>query len=594
MALAPSESLHRIPPFKHVALDHAQASIRIMKVLLDLSPEGLVQCSLKHGSTADDYTCLSYTWGNNDTACPIIMEGRLFFVRQNLHDFLHVVRKRYPLRPFWIDAVCIDQSSIAERNHQVAQMGAIYSAAVHVIIWLGNSSPIAVFFRAWNRFCRIKKDFFSPPQECSFWQMTAQSGLWDVREGWVALADHPYWTRAWITQEIAHSRALSLLAEMVETHNVHDISNPGNSVAATPYNRFAVHIDIAHHRHTILEKPLFSLLEKLPKQECQRARDRVYSLLGLAAEGANIGVDYGSSNMAFVLMLLNACRELRCLCGLMFISNILNGTETLTTSTSEKVHLVTLTLKADSAFVMPKRGLQLSSIMQEADSPLIGRRDTVLHFRLHKVCDIQPDTYGLEVLSLADQGTRQPVGRFTHPLSSEYHPRCLGRGSCKSKSCACHEDYMWWPAPDTHPEEYFHSDSKSEIWQPEIEDTHPEEMKWFIQPGSERIVSTWFELMLQIEEPERPGYYALDIPLSVCWWYAHQSRDFKGVVAKPSPDSYNIVRSHELDGWLPIRLCDKALSGRGAIQMERRTTLERSRTRGCTRMLTALSKGTNT
>jgi Heterokaryon incompatibility protein (HET) len=39
--------------------------------------------------------------------------------------------------PFWIDAICIDQSSIAERSHQVSRMKEIYKTAKEVVAWLG-------------------------------------------------------------------------------------------------------------------------------------------------------------------------------------------------------------------------------------------------------------------------------------------------------------------------------------------------------------------------------------------------------------------------------------------------------------------------
>jgi len=37
----------------------------------------------------------------------------------------------------WIDAICINQPSDVERNHQVALMGKIYSSVAIVLIWLG-------------------------------------------------------------------------------------------------------------------------------------------------------------------------------------------------------------------------------------------------------------------------------------------------------------------------------------------------------------------------------------------------------------------------------------------------------------------------
>lgn len=37
----------------------------------------------------------------------------------------------------WIDAVCIDQTNLLERNHQVGMMGDVYRNAMQVRAWLG-------------------------------------------------------------------------------------------------------------------------------------------------------------------------------------------------------------------------------------------------------------------------------------------------------------------------------------------------------------------------------------------------------------------------------------------------------------------------
>lgn len=51
-----------------------------------------------------------------------------------------VSRKR-PYRPFflWVDAICINQADVVERNSQVKLMGDLYSNATRVIIWLGDT-----------------------------------------------------------------------------------------------------------------------------------------------------------------------------------------------------------------------------------------------------------------------------------------------------------------------------------------------------------------------------------------------------------------------------------------------------------------------
>jgi hypothetical protein len=40
----------------------------------------------------------------------------------------------------WVDAICIDQSNIEERNHQVKLMDLIYKNAKIVFMWLGEEA----------------------------------------------------------------------------------------------------------------------------------------------------------------------------------------------------------------------------------------------------------------------------------------------------------------------------------------------------------------------------------------------------------------------------------------------------------------------
>lgn len=47
---------------------------------------------------------------------------------------------------FWIDAICIDQSSVQERNLQVQHMGAVYQGARKVLICLGNDLLVTEVF----------------------------------------------------------------------------------------------------------------------------------------------------------------------------------------------------------------------------------------------------------------------------------------------------------------------------------------------------------------------------------------------------------------------------------------------------------------
>ncbi len=48
-----------------------------------------------------------------------------------------VIRHGVPPLPLWIDAICINQSDVSEKNHQVRLMGQIYSQLELTLMWLG-------------------------------------------------------------------------------------------------------------------------------------------------------------------------------------------------------------------------------------------------------------------------------------------------------------------------------------------------------------------------------------------------------------------------------------------------------------------------
>ncbi len=94
------------------------------------------------------YEALSYMWGSKETKS-IHMSENSYEVRVNLWDALEHMRLIDEPRIIWIDAICINQHDINERNHQVSQMGKIFMNASRVVVWLGlaeNSSNTAVRF----------------------------------------------------------------------------------------------------------------------------------------------------------------------------------------------------------------------------------------------------------------------------------------------------------------------------------------------------------------------------------------------------------------------------------------------------------------
>lgn len=89
-------------------------------------------------NTDVQYLALSYVWGKSDDNNPeILINEKAFKVTPNLEKALTHLEHEIKL-PIWIDAICINQKDLREKEEQVAQMRNIYHCAVRTIIWLGE------------------------------------------------------------------------------------------------------------------------------------------------------------------------------------------------------------------------------------------------------------------------------------------------------------------------------------------------------------------------------------------------------------------------------------------------------------------------
>lgn len=103
-----------------------------------------IRCRMTLESMAHhpEYEALSYEWGQEAPIVTITINNQKFLVRQNLAFALAALR-RHNTRVLWVDALCINQNDIDERNSQVRQMADIYREAQCVVVWLGRDSCLA-------------------------------------------------------------------------------------------------------------------------------------------------------------------------------------------------------------------------------------------------------------------------------------------------------------------------------------------------------------------------------------------------------------------------------------------------------------------
>ncbi|KAJ4285980.1 hypothetical protein N0V90_013546 [Kalmusia sp. IMI 367209] len=127
-------------------LDVAKNEIRLVCLLPSLNKASPIKCelfyiSLDRPASERFYEALSYTWGGSAAAHTILLNNGQFDVTDNLHAALLELRLEKQPRYLWVDAICINQFDVLERNREVLRMLGIYQNAQQVVVWLGTDIP---------------------------------------------------------------------------------------------------------------------------------------------------------------------------------------------------------------------------------------------------------------------------------------------------------------------------------------------------------------------------------------------------------------------------------------------------------------------
>jgi hypothetical protein len=121
-------------------------SIRLLRLLPHEQEDAPIQCQLFHyslegsGNQTHLYTALSYVWGNLANPRYISIAENTLPVTRNLYKALLRLRNSSFERIIWVDAVCINQESIEEKEQQIRFMAKIYGQARSVLVWLGEAA----------------------------------------------------------------------------------------------------------------------------------------------------------------------------------------------------------------------------------------------------------------------------------------------------------------------------------------------------------------------------------------------------------------------------------------------------------------------
>jgi hypothetical protein len=165
------------------------------------------------------YCALSYVWGSSKDTTLIVVDGKELYVTINLATALRHLRDPRIISYLWADAICINQSDDREKAIQVTQMGEVYKAARHTIIWLGEATvqtdemlscirDARKQIQAWEGLRRADVSGDTDVSESSDQSEGSEASEEDDSldlEGLEALIDLPWFTRVWIYQELIFS-----------------------------------------------------------------------------------------------------------------------------------------------------------------------------------------------------------------------------------------------------------------------------------------------------------------------------------------------------------------------------------------------------
>lgn len=257
------------------------------------------------------YEALSYAWGDRADLREISCNGVPMEVTRNLFDALVAIRLQTASRTLWVDAICINQEDLEERNHQVALMASIYRQAARVLIWLGHGDAQHVE-AAFTYLCqRANKVYlgFGWTREVFRIRLASYTTrgeeidssklqLDDVRptaaqyEAFAAFLRQPWFFRLWVIQEVSlakratlfwHESSIDIAFVMVALDNWgEDCCNfpPPvglDNIATIRFNRKAEHKGVP--------LPFALMMYDAREFSCSDPRDRVYGLLGLRSIG---------------------------------------------------------------------------------------------------------------------------------------------------------------------------------------------------------------------------------------------------------------------------------------------------------------------
>jgi len=306
-------------PYEYTTIGENQ--IRLMYLFPGRFTDEL-RCELKvvDADKRCSYDAISYRWGSTQDV-KLFCEAQYLLISNELSQALRRFRFESDIRVIWADQISINQKSEAEQAAQVRRMGATYSEAHEILVWLGEEDEeTAIVYKLIANLSRQIIELKQQPESRqTFNDATIKDGTRylplnltsaDSVE-WVAfrnLNNRPWFTRTWTFQELALSQRASvtcgshsvpwerflLVCEMVSAYDRARLPGHESHLKET-YNYIQYLASVRMHLSAVRSQTevipgmeqmvdLLNLVMALRRNETSRPRDKIFGLWGCARD----------------------------------------------------------------------------------------------------------------------------------------------------------------------------------------------------------------------------------------------------------------------------------------------------------------------
>jgi len=235
-----------------------------------------------------EYETVSYTWGGEDgdsSPCRPIFIGKywdVLFQTKNCWEMLRFMRPWRGIRMLWVDAICINQQNVTERQQQVAKMGQIYGECSRVAVYLGGDFVDSQLgsFPSRRSLREIGSSSPSPelPEDDQQTKDRPPIGLYEVLQ-------RRYFSRVWVVQELILSpRAVIRVGGVDYFADGMDMISTTASEQGWKWDDTAAPWAQYISRRSFPTPNLLDVLRLTSNSQASDPRDRLFGIIGLLAK----------------------------------------------------------------------------------------------------------------------------------------------------------------------------------------------------------------------------------------------------------------------------------------------------------------------